>query len=111
MMGYDEMKLALVEQLEHLGASVFPLQETGVDLLLVGFKGGTWLLQVEHPEMRGMVSHLEAIESFRDGWRGRPILRAKGISEACKAMGISIMARKTRGRLDAKTVSARELRR
>lgn len=97
----DKNEPEIVRVLRAAGASVTPLNGTGVPDLLVGFGGHTNLLEVKRPlsngggttggasrPCNGGDGTLTAAQiSWRDAWHGEPAVVVTDADEALKAIG------------------------
>lgn len=95
----DQNEPGIVEALRSVGASVTKLGDTGVPDLLVGFRGGTWLLEVKRPlgvrggmperrDHEGGAGDMTAAQvKWWSAWKGSPAIVVRTAEEALAAIG------------------------
>lgn len=79
----DENEDEIVRALKRVGASVELISAPGVPDLLVGFRDGTFLIEVKGEKGR----LTDAQKRFRERWRGGPVITARTWQEALRAIG------------------------
>lgn len=79
----DANEPTIVETLRGAGARVYRLDLAGGPDLLVGFQGGTFLLEVKIAEGRLNPAQVE----WHNLWRGRPVMVVRDPVEALRAIG------------------------
>jgi hypothetical protein len=93
---FETTRRTLATQLRELGASVM---EAPSDLgdFIVGWKGQNYILRVNNP---GGAKRKDI------PWNGRKIASVSGLTEACRAMGMTLTIRRDR-ELESKTAPVR----
>lgn len=90
----DSTQGEIVRTLRAAGFNVVDLSRVGggVPDLMVGGRGGTWLVEAKSPgrmNAENAAGTLTAQRGFRDTWRGCPVIVATSGVEALRAMGVT----------------------